>query len=536
MARTKNLSNKKKQLGQFITPPGLAQSMIEDIEFKITDTILEPCFGNGSFIIPIAKKLLKLYPDDISTQDKMDLILQNNLFGCEIDQILFDECIYNMENTFGVNINHHFICGDFFFKESGIYDYIIGNPPFGGSFNPKLEKQLDKTWGNRMGEKIKKETYSFFILKCVEHHLGSGGTLKFISSDSIITIYTMKGLRKYLSLTGFIQLQNIDYFSEETHYGILTLTYSKDVISFGFNPDHLLYNGKKILYSDIEKTPNFSWNLDSKYSSYFGQQTIEDFMIGSGGLTTGKNEYFIKPIINNTIIEEYSYDFFYDPITVEKETEKAKFNKLGSKKLNTILIKEEAGVTVRNVKIEKVDPITIYIPDERYVYYNKSNSKILYSKPDHIIFWENNGDAIKTFKKNSRWHLQGVGGEEFYFKEGITWQLISDKINAKYLPVGYINDNSAPVLVLKDGVENCELYFILAWLLSSTASEILKNVINHTRNIQAKDLERLPYPFWVELEDKDEIIELTQECLVNLMKGVKVNLEEYLKRVNQVFI
>jgi len=59
-----------------------------------------------------------------------------------------------------------------------------------------------------------------------------------------------------------------------------------------------------------------------------------------------------------------------------------------------------------------------------------------------------------------------------------------------------------------------ELLFIMAYLNSNKASILLKNVINHTRNIQPKNIEALPYPEITEA-NKNKIITLTKEILDN---------------------
>lgn len=49
-----------------------------------------------------------------------------------------------------------------------MFDLIIGNPPFGGSIDPSIQDELDDIFGVRNSRKIKKETYAFFIVKCVD--------------------------------------------------------------------------------------------------------------------------------------------------------------------------------------------------------------------------------------------------------------------------------------------------------------------------------------------------------------------------------
>jgi len=224
-------------------------------------------------------------------------------------------------------------------------------------------------------------------------------------------------------------------------------------------------------------------------------------------MTIGKNEYFIKEIQpNNTIIEKYDYVFYEKPITLEDEMEKARYNILSDRKKREIMLLENQGKTVKDVMIvEKLTPETILLPDNRYKPYNKAINTTVYAPMKFMIYWHNNGEVVSTFKKNGRWYLNGMGGKPFFEREAITWALRGDRILARYLPAGYILDSGSPIGVLKNGTPKDELYFLLWWLLSDKANEILKTTINHTKNIQGKDIERLPYPAWI--NNKVEIIE-----------------------------
>jgi hypothetical protein len=61
--------------------------------------------------------------------------------------------------------------------------------------------------------------------------------------------------------------------------------------------------------------------------------------------------------------------------------------------------------------------------------------------------------------------------------------------------------------------------FVLGWCLTAEATRLLKTVINHTRNIQSKDVERLPYPYWVEAERKVEIVALVERIVGDAIEG-----------------
>lgn len=68
-----------------------------------------------------------------------------------------------------------------------------------------------------------------------------------------------------------------------------------------------------------------------------------------------------------------------------------------------------------------------------------------------------------------------------------------------------------------------ELYFILAWMLSPTCTSLLKGGLNHTRNIQGKDIERLPYPSWVHSEAKEVTIRAMRVLVTRAMAGAVIS-------------
>ena len=112
-----------------------------------------------------------------------------------------------------------------------------------------------------------------------------------------------------------------------------------------------------------------------------------------------------------------------------------------------------------------------------------------------------------------KWYLHGVGGKPYFGKEGLTWSLIASRMRTRWLPPGYILDSGAPCAFLRPGVEHDELFFIMGWTLTELCTRILKNVVNHTRNIQSKDFERLPYPDWTAPRAKDAAISRVKELV-----------------------
>lgn len=507
---------KKRQMGQFLTPPQLARQIVEKIPLTKEDRVLEPSMGDGSFILPLIERFIELYEGTIN--QRLDEILKNNIWGVELDPVLYEQCLENIKKHWNyLPKQHNFVQKDFFRTpiQPRTFNLVLGNPPFGGSLDSSIEDHLDSMYGFRQGLKIKKETYAFFIIKSIDL-LDTNGRLLFICSDTFLTINTMKGLRAYLMNSGDIQISKLDFFSPETNHPIVLLDYR-----YTNGPGKVKINGTSLERDSILKTGNLSFGLTNEYAKYFTGPKMGDFFVATSGMTTGKNEYFVREIQEDGCIQEpYTFSFHDEKITLANELSKARLGKLSVRQQEKIKNLENSNATQRVLKIErKNEPTRISLPDKDYRYYNKANNAIIYSPPTHVIYWANDGEAVLTYKKNGNWYLRGVGGQRHFFREGITWQLIASRLHMSYLPNKYVLDSGAPCAFPRNETSQDEIFFALAWGLTDLATKILKNVINHTKNIQGKDFERLPYPFWVSGEKKKEAIALMRARVVDTMNG-----------------
>lgn len=514
-----------------MTPPPLARRIVEHLHLTPTSVVLEPSFGNGSFLLPLVERLVELRgggPDAFST------VMSENVFGVEIDPELFAESVATLEARYGpLPENHGLSCGDFFRTPLllGAYDFVVGNPPYGGTFDSEIEDALDKKYGWYDGHKLKKETYSFFIAASLDL-LRADGQLVFVTSDTFLTIKTMGGLRRRLMDQGSVTLETLKSFSDETVQPTLVL-----IATVGRKSESIMFDGRRLERLTIEATGNFSWRVDESMSHYFGGPTLGDFIVATGGMTIGDNALFLRELQDGQVTETHSYEFFDDPITLERELGKARLGKLSPKLQEGIRQQEARGGTRRNVRVEPLaTPVRIELPHPDYRYYNKSSSAVVYADPSWAVFWKDDGDAVITFKKNGNWYLHGVGGRPFFEREGLSWQLVSQKLNMRFLPAGYILDSGAPCAFLKPGVRHDELWFVLGWCLTSEATRILKTAINHTRNIQGKDVEKLPYPFWLDASAKAEAIDLVQRLVSEARAGRSFRREDPdISKLNSIY-
>ncbi|WOV91408.1 MAG: hypothetical protein R1F54_01735 [Candidatus Zeuxoniibacter abyssi] len=80
------------------------------------------------------------------------------------------------------------------------------------------------------------------------------------------------------------------------------------------------------------------------------------------------------------------------------------------------------------------------------------------------------------------------------------------------------------------------MFFILAWGLSDLCNKILKTTINHSKNIQSKDFERLPYPFGVSGAEKLAVITRIKAMIKDAQNGDKIDYADArIYEINAVF-
>ena len=127
-------------------------------------------------------------------------------------------------------------------------------------------------------------------MKCVER-LKPNGRLLFICSDSLVTIPTMCGLRLFLMSEGHVRISQLPEFSHETGYPMVILDFRRGGLSSA-----VVRDGERISRETIEMTANASWGMNDDLSAAFTGPKVGDFMVGSSGMTIGKNEYFVRPL------------------------------------------------------------------------------------------------------------------------------------------------------------------------------------------------------------------------------------------------
>jgi len=123
-----NRISKQKLRGGYYTPPEIVEFLVGWAIQAKNSKVLEPCFGDGNFIIAICKRMLEL------EARKSDLLQQ--LYGSELNRGECDKARLRIFELFQEEMEFpHLKSGDFFLHyEQSLkdikFDAIVGNPPF----------------------------------------------------------------------------------------------------------------------------------------------------------------------------------------------------------------------------------------------------------------------------------------------------------------------------------------------------------------------------------------------------------------------
>jgi hypothetical protein len=517
----KRARSTKRQLGQFMTPPAVAHRVLAPALAARPRALLEPSFGEGAFLMGIIGALMS--EGSGSRSARLGRILNERLWGVELDASLHERALARIEAAFGpLPAEHNLSCGDYFRFEAprAGFDAIVGNPPFGGTFDADIEDALDRRFGAHGGHKLKKETYAFFVAKALGE-LAEGGRLDLICSDTFLTIKTMAGLRLLLLDSGACEVEALEGFSEETSYGMVVLR-----LRSGPPAQEALVLGQEVPRASMEATGSLSWLVRPEHARLFAGPKVGDFLVATGGMTIGRNELFVRPVKDGRVSEPYDIALAEEPVTVAGEEARARLGRLSARRRAEVEAQERAGATRAAVSFSRrAEPLVVSLPHPDYRPYNKASSSRIYAPPSHVVFWRNEGEAVLAFKRSGPWYLHGVGGARFFGREGLTWQLVAPRLNARHLPEGLILDSGAPCAFLREGQDEDELWLVLGWLQVPLATEVLKGTINHTRNIQGKDVERLPYPWWAPDGHKRRVVAIVKDAVHALERGEEVDRE-----------
>ena len=118
-----------------------------------------------------------------------------------------------------------------------------------------------------------------------------------------------------------------------------------------------------------------------------------------------------------------------------------------------------------------------------WVPHNKGGSfRKWYGNRDYIIYWKNNGEAIKNHPAARPQNI------DFFFQSAFTWSTLATTLAFRYLPEGSVSDSKGSI-----GIPSyISIYYFLAYFNSKVCSELMK-ILAPTLDFSVGSVKRLPF-------------------------------------------
>jgi adenine-specific DNA-methyltransferase len=291
----------RKQLGQFFTPPPVAEFMARWIVGATgCQSILDPAIGLGAFFRAIIK---------------LDRKNKYKFTGYDIDPTVLAEAERLFQGLPGVNVelkNEDYLFNDW----RGRYDAIICNPPYFKFQSYKNRAAILKEFRERLGLSLSGMTniYTMFILKSV-HQLTRGGRAAYIVPSEFLNSDYGTAVKKRLLEDGALRYVVLFDTSENVFSDALTtcsiLLFANDrfervkFINVGKvqglgalskrlqdYPDEM-GRGRAVDYSGLD--PDVKWRAyyqDQNREKYRNLVPLATYAKVVRGIATGDNDYF----------------------------------------------------------------------------------------------------------------------------------------------------------------------------------------------------------------------------------------------------
>jgi hypothetical protein len=158
---------------------------------------------------------------------------------------------------------------------------------------------------------------------------------------------------------------------------------------------------------------------------------------------------------------------------------------------NDLFIREWYEVAINKIYFNAHSTLEAAKSKQKWFPYNKGGEfRKWYGNNDYIVNWENDGFLIKHFKNDKGKLRSRPQNTQFYFKECISWSLISSgTASFRYKPFGHIFDIGGMSCFSDD-----HLLYLLALSNSPIAIAALA-ILAPTINYQAGDIANIPVVF-----------------------------------------
>lgn len=347
------------------------------------------------------------------------------------------------------------------------YDVCITNPPYMGQkgIDVKLKKYLEENYKDS-----KTDLFAIFMEVCenLSKHYGFYSMInqhswmflssfenlrtKVINNNTVINMLHL-GARAFEEIGGEV-VQSVSFVNRKYKINDYKSKYIR-LVDFNSsiekqnkfieskNQNLNTYIKTSNEFKNIEGSPIAYWASDKIFDIFKNSETLGQVAEPRQGLATADNNRFLRLWHE---VDNFNIGFGY------KSREDAKESNL------------------------------------KWFPYNKGGAfRKWYGNNEYIVNWENDGFEIRNFIDEKGKLRSRPQNTNYYFKEGITWTLISSsKFGVRTMERGFIFDVNGMSLFIDKNKFN----YILSFMCSNVCYEILK-IINPTMAFQVGDIKKL---------------------------------------------
>ncbi len=474
------------RLTQWFTPSWVSSYLADQVISPKTQTFLDPACGGGHILVEALKNFCT--KNNLSPSQALERILgldiepaliklsALSLYLCALDlnNHKFDStlstpnlfCIESQDAELGSlilglkNLSYSLIRYDGTMIEASSlptnFDAIAANPPYLGY------RLMPKKMVAFLRSEYKDAHYDMYsaFLELATRLINQSGKISFICQQSFLSITRYEALRKKLlasfNITSLVSLGAGAFQSrsgEKVSSVIVTLEYSKQ----NYDLSHI----------DLRDQANKRIALKTGIKSMPSQ------------------------FIQGKEMEETSRLIAGTPILPDCPKDIAQlFCRLPQ------LDHNDHGITVTNGMftcdnkrfVKHFSEIKDFEKDD-YVPYDKGGGQKWFASTPYRLWWKDQGESIRKLRVE-RGQSRTLPGEDFYFKQGITYSYIGTRgFKARLLSPLSVFDIASSSLFCQD---ETKLNYLLGFLNSSLVIFILGQ-LNPTVNFQIGDIRRIPY-------------------------------------------
>ncbi len=173
-----NGQDRKSGAGQYFTPRALIKAIVDVVDPKITETVVDPCCGTAGFLLA-AYDHMRVQSTEI---EKQNYLKNNALFGADNTALVVTLASMNLFlHDIGVNKSPIAYKDSLIETTDDLYQVVLTNPPFGTRPQGSVE-----VYANRP-EFVKTSDNQVNFLQHIMSIVKTGGRVGVILPDSVLT-------------------------------------------------------------------------------------------------------------------------------------------------------------------------------------------------------------------------------------------------------------------------------------------------------------------------------------------------------------